>query len=144
MAGDDSGAVSFNHVGLCVRDLVVAQRFYESALGFRALRSLTVPDDPTGRLLRLSGPLGVSAVYLQRDGFVLELLAYSARQVSSRERVMDEVGLTHVSLSVASLPDAMARVREFGGTVLDDTLIDGVAVFVRDPDGQLIELLAGK
>ena len=90
----------------------------------------------------VTGPLGVTAVYLQRDGFVLELLAYSARSVSARERVVDEVGLTHVSLSVASLPDAMARVVEHGGTVLDDTLIDGVAVFVRDPDGQLIELLA--
>ena len=142
MAGDDS--VSFNHVGLCVRDLDVAQRFYESALGFTVVRSLSVPDSPTDRLLGLSGAIGLSAVYLQCDGFVLELLSYSARPVvaPARPRTMDEVGLTHVSLSVPSLDEAMARVTANGGTVLKETLIDGVAVFVRDPDGQLIELLA--
>ena len=140
MAGDDS--VSFNHVGLCVRDLAVAQHFYESVFGFRVLRALSVPDSPTDRLLRLSGPIGLSAVYLSLDGFVLELLSYSARDVSSRERVMDEVGLTHLSVSVPSLDDAVARVEAGGGSVLSDTLIEGVAVFVRDPDGQLIELLA--
>ena len=34
----------------------------------------------------------------------------------------------------------LARVAEFGGEVLADTNI-GVGAFVRDPDGQLLELL---
>ena len=34
------------------------------------------------------------------------------------------------------------RVTEYGGTVLADTDL-GAAIFIRDPDGQLIELLAG-
>lgn len=140
MAGDDS--VSFNHVGLCVRDLDASRRFYESALGFTVVRTLSVPDAAAGQLLQLSGPMGLSAVYLSLGGFVLELLAYSARDVSQRARVMDEVGLTHMSLSVADLGAAMARVEASGGSVLHDTLIDGIAVFVRDPDRQLIELLA--
>lgn len=144
MAGDESvGAVGVNHVGLCVRDLDVARRFYESVFGFTVARSLSVPDGPTGTLLRLSGPIGLTAVYLERDGFVLELLWYAARSVAGRERVMDEAGLTHLSLSVpaASWDGVLARVEQFGGAVLGDSLIDGVAVFVRDPDGQLLELL---
>ncbi len=143
MGGDDFG---FNHVGLCVRDLEASRRFYESVLGFSFLRSLDVPDGPTGQLLALPPPLGLSAVYLQRDGFVLELLSYSARGVvvPPRERTMDEVGLTHISLSVARdrLADVLAAVVSHGGSVAGDMAIEGVAVFVRDPDGQLIELLA--
>jgi predicted enzyme related to lactoylglutathione lyase len=36
-----------------------------------------------------------------------------------------------------------ARVADHGGEVLDDTNL-GVAVMIRDPDGQLIELLAAR
>jgi catechol 2,3-dioxygenase-like lactoylglutathione lyase family enzyme len=54
---------------------------------------------------------------------------------------MDEPGLTHLSLSVDDLRAAVDRVEELGGEVLRDTDL-GVAVFVRDPDGQLVELLA--
>jgi catechol 2,3-dioxygenase-like lactoylglutathione lyase family enzyme len=143
VGADDFG---FNHVGLCVRDLDASRRFYESVLGFSFLRSLDVPDGPTGQLLALPPPLGLSAVYLQRDGFVLELLSYSARGVviPARERTMDEVGLTHISLSVARdrLASVLDAVVSHGGSVADDMVIEGVAVFIRDPDGQLIELLA--
>ena len=53
---------------------------------------------------------------------------------------MNELGLTHISLSVDDIPETCRRVPEYGGEVLADTDI-GVGVFVRDPDGQLIELL---
>ena len=52
---------------------------------------------------------------------------------------MDEPGLTHISLS-CDVDDVRARVEEYGGEVLTETDIE-VAVFIRDPDGQLIELL---
>ena len=57
-----------------------------------------------------------------------------------RARVVNEPGLTHLSLGVDELEPALAAVVDHGGEVLDDTDI-GVAVFVRDPGGQLIELL---
>jgi hypothetical protein len=84
----------------------------------------------------------MTACYLERDGFVLELLHFAgagATPLPRRERVMNEPGLTHLSVScdVAAL---CARIGDYGGEVLTDTDI-GVAVFVRDPDGQLIELL---
>jgi hypothetical protein len=52
---------------------------------------------------------------------------------------MDEPGLTHISLSV-DIDAVLPRVTEYGGEVLDDTNI-GHGVFIRDPDGQLVELL---
>jgi catechol 2,3-dioxygenase-like lactoylglutathione lyase family enzyme len=53
---------------------------------------------------------------------------------------MNEPGLTHVSVSVDDVDEVCARVPEYGGEVVADTNI-GVAIFIRDPDGQLIELL---
>jgi lactoylglutathione lyase len=55
---------------------------------------------------------------------------------------MNEPGLTHLSVNVTDLRGVVARVPEFGGTVLTDTDV-GMAIMIRDPDGQLIELLPG-
>ena len=52
---------------------------------------------------------------------------------------MDEPGLTHISVS-CDVADVWRRIADFGGEVLTQTDI-GAAVFVRDPDGQLLELL---
>jgi predicted enzyme related to lactoylglutathione lyase len=53
---------------------------------------------------------------------------------------MNEPGLTHISLSVDDLEGVVAKIADFGGEVIADTDI-GSGVFVRDPDGQLLELL---
>jgi lactoylglutathione lyase len=131
----------FNHVGLCVADRTRSRRFYEGLLGFEFWWELDAPDEGTSQLLGLAGPVGLHATYLLRDGLVLELLDYSGRSVSVSERPMDEVGLTHISFSVSDLAGVLSRVPFFGGTVVDGTVSAGSAM-VRDPDGQLLELLA--
>jgi lactoylglutathione lyase len=132
----------FNHVGLCVSDRVRSRRFYEGLLGFRFWWELEPPDDGTDQLLQLGRPIGLHATYLVRDGLVLELLDYSKRKVQTGSpRVMDEVGLTHLSFSVSDLATVLTMVEGFGGSVVDATVSEQSAM-VRDPDGQLIELLA--
>jgi lactoylglutathione lyase len=131
----------FNHIGLCVADRERSRRFYEGLLGFQHWWELELPDEGTERLLQLQRPIGVRATYLVRDGLVLELLDYSHREVhSGSERVMDQVGLTHISLSVSDLEAVLAMVDELGGSVINETVTEQFAM-IRDPDGQLIELL---
>jgi catechol 2,3-dioxygenase-like lactoylglutathione lyase family enzyme len=131
----------FNHVGLCVADRERSRRFYEGLLGFQFWWELELPDEGTAQLLQLDGPIGVHVTYLVRDGFVLELIDYSKRDVhAGSQRVMDQVGLTHMSLSVSDLAAVLAMVEEFGGSVIDETVTEQFAM-IRDPDGQLIELL---
>lgn len=132
----------FNHVGLCVADRERSRRFYEGLLGFQFWWELDPPDNLTSQLVQLPEPLGTHATYLVRDGFVLELIDYSKRQVhAGSERTMDQIGLTHISLSVSDLPGVLAQVAEFGGAVVDASVSDGAAM-IRDPDGQLLELLS--
>jgi catechol 2,3-dioxygenase-like lactoylglutathione lyase family enzyme len=131
----------FNHVGLCVADRDRSRRFYEGLLGFQFWWELELPDEGTAALLQLEGSIGVRATYLVRDGFVLELIDYSKRDVhAGSQRVMDQVGLTHMSVSVSDLAAVLAMVEEFGGSVIEETVTEQFAM-IRDPDGQLIELL---
>jgi catechol 2,3-dioxygenase-like lactoylglutathione lyase family enzyme len=132
----------FNHVGLCVTDLARAKDFYCEVFGFEVEREINPPDDSTATLLSLTPPLAMTASYLVRDGFVLELLAFATPGQTQpfRARAMNEPGLTHVSISVDDIDETCRLVAEHGGDVVASTNI-GNAVFVRDPDGQLIELL---
>ena len=133
--------ITFNHVGLCVAETGRSRRFYEGLLGFTFWWELEPPDEGTGQLLGLNRPIGLHATYLIRDGLVLELLAYSHRMLrAGSDRVMDQVGLTHLSVSVSNLGEVLAAVEAFGGSVVEGSVSEQSAM-IRDPDGQLIELL---
>lgn len=133
---------TFNHVGLCVANRERSRRFYEGLLGFQFWWEIEPPDDRTAQLVQLPEPLGTHATYLVRDGFVLELIDYLKRRVhAGPERVMDQVGLTHISFSVSDLDDVLDRVEEFGGVVVDAS-VSAQSAMIRDPDGQLLELLS--
>ena len=136
---------TFNHVGHCVADLARSRRFYEEALGFTHKYDLPVPDGPASKLLQVPAPVGMTAVYLELDGFTLELLHFDREgNDPQRQRAFTEPGLTHLSITVPDLDAACALGREHGGEVLDDTNVGGRAVMVRDPDGQLVELMPGQ
>ncbi|MFL6204568.1 MAG: VOC family protein [Acidimicrobiales bacterium] len=131
-----------NHVGVCVTDLERSRRFYEEVLGFAHQRDLPVPDVAASRLLQVPKPVGCTAVYLELDGFVLELLHFDRDgNAPRRERSFTEPGLTHISFSVDDVAATCALVEQHGGEVLRDTDMGGLAINVRDPDGQILELL---
>jgi len=139
-AGGAPGII-VNHVGLCVTDLERSQRFYEEVLGFSFERSLQPPDGVCSTLLGVELPVGLTAAYLVRDGFTLELLCFDRPgNPPARERPMPEPGLTHLSFNTTDLDAVLSLVPAFGGQVLEESNV-GVAVMVRDPDGQLLELI---
>lgn len=133
----------YSHTGQCVRDLERTRAFYVEVLGFEEVLDLDVSGSQSARLLRLPDPIELHAVYLRRDGFILELLAFTAPEPEpARDRSVLEPGLTHISIGVDDLDATCAAVEAYGGTVLAESRLPN-AVFVRDPEGQLVELLAG-
>ena len=134
-----------NHVGLCVTDLDRARRFYEEALGFTHRNDLAVPDAAASRLLQVPQPVGLTAVYLALGDFVLELLHFAREgNAPARDRVFTEPGLTHLSFSLPDVAATCVRVVDLGGEVLADTDVGGDAILVRDPDGQILELMPAR
>jgi catechol 2,3-dioxygenase-like lactoylglutathione lyase family enzyme len=134
------------HIGICVRDLDRSLRFYRDLLGFRFEHELQVAGEPTDTLLQLRGT-DLHAVYLTRDDVRIELLFFASPALAERPvRVMNEPGLTHLSFRVADLDATVAALRDGGVTVIEGTILrfpefGAAACFVRDPDGQLIELV---
>ncbi len=95
----------------------------------------------TGQLLGIAAPVGLTALYLRRDEFTLELLHFGrADNPQPAARPMNQPGLTHLSFTIDDLEATIDRIRALGGEVVESTNI-GPAVMVRDPDGQLLELL---
>jgi catechol 2,3-dioxygenase-like lactoylglutathione lyase family enzyme len=96
----------------------------------------------TAKLNSLEPPLKVTASYLALDGFVLELMQYFAPGATAPylPRAMNEPGLTHLSISVDDVRATAEKAKEYGGAIIEGSDI-GVAIFIRDPDGQLLELL---
>jgi len=132
----------YNHTGLVVTDLERAKRFYQEVFGFKFWYEIQPSDEATAKLICLAPPLGLTASYLTLDGFVLELMHYAAPAATAtfRPRPMNEPGLTHLSISVDDVRASAARAAQCGGEIVEASDV-GVALFVRDPDGQLIELL---
>ncbi|MDP1795432.1 MAG: VOC family protein [Acidimicrobiales bacterium] len=131
-----------NHVGLAVSDLAASRRFYEEVFGFEFKNEATFPDAATTKLFAMDGPLGLHVVYLQRDGWVLELLGFDDTSTAPRrERAMNEPGLTHLSICVDDVAAACAAAVALGGLHLPEQGFTGLVEMVRDPDGQLIEVL---
>ena len=132
----------YNHTGQVVTDLERSKRFYREVFGFTPWYEITPPDEMTAKLSCLTPPLGVTASYLILDGFVLELMHYSVPEAAApfRSRTMNEPGLTHLSISVDDVRATAEKAVEFGGSIIEESDV-GLALFIRDPDGQLLELL---
>ena len=137
--------MQLTHVGMCVTDLERSTRFYVEALGFTEGRRMSFADESTATLLAVDG-LDLELVYLDRDGFTLELLGFRNPTVTTdgTPRRMDAVGLTHLSVRVAD-PDAVtARIVQHGGSVQWDrevTFSGARGLMALDPDGNRIELI---
>jgi catechol 2,3-dioxygenase-like lactoylglutathione lyase family enzyme len=127
------------HIGLTVTDIARSCRFYSGLLGFRVESDLKLPGERIAELLQLDPAISLHAAYLALGPFTLELMQFDpGASPTAMVRAFDQTGLAHISLTVDDLEDVMSRVVEFGGKVVAS--IVGAHV-IRDPDGQLIELL---
>ena len=139
--------VRFNHLGHTVADIGRARRFYEGLLGFTFWWDFQVPDELSSPVLMVPPPVGLTATYLWHPDLTLNLMHFSGEgaALAYRARRLNEPGYTHIALSVEDHAGILARVPEYGGTVHHESLGPpsdwGQAVFIRDPDGQFIELV---
>jgi glyoxylase I family protein len=137
------------HIGICVSDLERSLRFYCDVLGCKEVGRLEMDGGAADTLNGMEG-VKVRAIYLERDGWRLELIAFpEPGWVGPREpRPMNQLGLTHLSFRVADLEAVCARLEAAGGGLLPETRIGGPdrpthVIMAHDPDGIRLELIQG-
>ncbi|WP_292991669.1 VOC family protein [Mycobacterium sp.] len=134
------------HIGLCVSDIARSTAFYCTALGFTKIGDMHVEDEASARLLAVPN-LVLDLVYLERDGFRIELLGYTAPGSTAQRdpRAMDAIGLTHLSFRSRDVDALAEAIVEHGGRLLADRTVrfDGGnrGLMLTDPDGNIIELI---
>jgi catechol 2,3-dioxygenase-like lactoylglutathione lyase family enzyme len=138
--------IRFGHLGICVSSLAASIPFYRDLLGFRPLTQVEVKGADADQLLRLKD-VDQTTAFLERDGVRLALFEFrSPKPTGGKPREMNELGMAAIMLRVDNLDATLAKIREAGATVLDDTRTDypeygSRLVFLTDPDGTLIELV---
>jgi lactoylglutathione lyase len=113
-----------NHVALKVADLEKATKFYENVFGFRQVG--------TGR----------SRGHISRhltDGYVdLALMVYDSEDDEEAKLVGAGPAIHHFGIAVEDRQATLAKIAEFGGTILSKP--DAGTVKFRTPDGTIAEI----
>ncbi len=120
-----------NHVGLRVRDLETSRAFYEK-LGFEFI----------------VGPIGPEpvAVMLHPSGVNINFILNASEGASKENILMDvpekHTGFTHIALEITDRSEVVEHLEKVGIPITETVeLPDGtIFFFVRDPDGNVIEL----
>jgi glyoxylase I family protein len=139
--------LSLHHTGLTVSDLDRALTFWCDALGGRVLFR---QQRDGGYFATVVGEAGarvqMAHVELAPGGHRIELFQFEPAGDSYRLRTAD-VGFAHLCVSTPDLDPVVARLEAAGGhRVSDPVQIDdginagGRAVYVRDPDGHVVEI----
>jgi len=122
--------VGVAHLGIRVADFERSRHFYEQ-LGFR----------------HIAGPFEHEPVAILENAAGVELnLIINATQASSGNVLMDvaekHAGYTHVALRVDSIDDVVAKLTYWQIPITEGPkrLGPGLSLFIRDPDGNVIEL----
>jgi len=138
---------SMPHLVLTVSELDRSVRFYRDVLGLLFEGEAQVEGGPAVGMLELPEASFRQAA-LWKAGLCLLLREYRApKALPKRGGAMNQLGFTHLSFNVHDLPGTLEAARRFGVEMMDDTALvmdpaqPPVAIFLRDPDGQLIELL---
>ncbi len=132
------------HLGLCVSDLERSLAFYTRVLGFAEVGRFVDDQGYGGKLLELP-EARMTAVYLERDGWRIELLYYAqpGHIGTPERRPMNQIGLTHLSFVVEDLDETCAAIAAHGGAVVEETRLEmqSRAIFATDPDGIRLEII---
>ncbi|WP_207591944.1 VOC family protein [Halomontanus rarus] len=131
-----------HHVGITVSDLEETLPFYRDVLGLPVLDRFTVSGDAFATGVGVDGATGTFA-HLDAGGARIELIEYDPDADPCTAASVNQTGAKHVGLAVADLeafydglPAAVETLSE------PQTTESGASIlFLRDPEGNLIEVL---
>jgi lactoylglutathione lyase len=142
-------------LGCVVSDIDASVKFYTEAIGFKVTGGFVVePDFAAKTGLTDHKKLDVKVLTLgEGEGVTnLKLMQFDGESAKSKnDHINTTLGFSYITVFVSSTDDAMARLTKAGvkpiaePAVLPDYLDPSMALtIIRDPDGNLIELVGPK
>jgi len=134
----------FSHVGIAVANLERSIEFYRDLLGMQVIQDVPFEGPRYDSILALRGAKGRVAV-LRIGNLELEFFEFlhPAGRSQDPNRPVSERGITHFAVEVDDLAGIYERLQA-AGVVFHCPPIDfgfAAATYLRDPDGNVIELL---
>lgn len=141
----------FNHMGITVSDIDVSLEFYCGALG--------LPKPPEGHVFTIDGPwLGelvgagdpeIRVAFIPLDHGILELLQYRRPSNGKQNASLQnwDVGSAHLAVNMVGLLDFYEKKRDelpflsAPQVVAQGPWTGGYVVYLRDPDGNSVEIV---
>jgi catechol 2,3-dioxygenase-like lactoylglutathione lyase family enzyme len=140
-----------HHVGITCADVELSLRFYRDLLGMRVIEDTRLTRPEVAALLG-TDEIDLRLVNLDTgDGRILELLEYAKPRGRRVDYTSRDPGTGHVAFEVRDLDAITAGLEAAGGSAIsrhevtaEDT--DGIfaharLLYVRDPDGMILELV---
>ena len=139
-----------DHAGVTVASLDGSLAFYEGLLGL-SVEAITVLDSPEIEAVvgHPGARLRIADMALPAGG-VLELIQYELPEVPAASTSHTQAGTAHIALEVTGLRELYGRLRAAGVDVISTRPVEisgsgafagVVVVYLRDPDGNVIELI---
>ncbi|TYT61319.1 VOC family protein [Natrialba swarupiae] len=133
---------STHHVGITVNDLEETLSFYRDVLGLSVADRFAVSGEAFSSAVGVEDA-SAEFVHLDGEGVRIELVEYDPQARASASAGLNQPGASHVGLEVddvdafyEGLPDDVATISEPQTTETGSTIL-----FVRDPEGNLVEFL---
>lgn len=134
--------LDLHHHGVSVSDLDRSVEFYRTVFGLEVVDRYALSDDALATAI---GRESAAARFAQLDGggARVELVEYEDGGDGSGEEAVSDVGATHLGLHTADVDRFYESLPEDCETIsAPQTTDSGTRIlFVRDPDGHLVEVL---
>jgi len=141
-------------LGCVVRDIDASGRFYKEGIGFQEVESFDVPASLAAAAGLTDGkPLAIRVLVLGEGDAATKLklmqVAGTTPRTGDTEFIHSHTGFRYLTIFVADTEAAVARLEKLGvkpiaqsPVALPDSLAPGMTLTcVRDPDGNLVELI---
>lgn len=136
---------SLAQVGVTCSDFDRSLNFYSGLLGLPILEVIDVPPDQVSDIYGCDPAAYKVTLALLRtgNGAFVELFRFQPLGGEHQHVVWERPGITHFSFNVKNLPAVMKRLQAAGVEFVSKvhTNLGTDFVFLRDPDGNLVELL---
>ncbi|MFP9191042.1 VOC family protein [Natrialbaceae archaeon A-CW1-1] len=133
-----------HHVGLTVADLESILPFYRNVLGLAVVDRFSVDGEAFSDAVDVPGATGTFAHLETDDGDVrIELVEYDPAADGGSADALNQSGAVHLGFAVSDLDTFYAGLPDDVETLSEPrTTASGTSIlFLRDPEGNLIEVL---